>query len=133
MCIVYMIYIFFIIWVVLTQFHDVSNNINKKIVKSKWDSWNMELDINKNIYKKIYIKNAQESFNAYCDALYNEPEQESMKEKAKQIFYTNFNSLENDPSIILMDEDIDKIIETLPVGMDIVEHARNVWLIKNSE
>jgi adenosine deaminase len=119
--------------VVLTQFHDVSNNINKKIVKSKWDSWNMELDINKNIYKKIYIKNAQESFNAYCDALYNEPEQESMKEKAKQIFYTNFNSLENDPSIILMDEDIDKIIETLPVGMDIVEHARNVWLIKNSE
>jgi len=133
MCIPYMCYIFFIIWVVMTQFHDVSININKKIIKSKWDSWNLELDINKNIYKKIYIKNAQESFNVYCDALYSDPEQESMKEKAKLIFNTNLNSLENDPSIILTDEDINKIMDTLPIGMDIVEHARNVWLIKNSE
>lgn len=133
MCLIYTAYGFFIMWIIFTQHHDVSINTNKQIIKSKWDSWNMELDINKNIYKKIYIKNAQESFNAYCDALYIEPEQESIKEKAKQIFYTNLNSFENDPSVIITDEDIDKIIETLPIGMDLVEHTRNIWLKKNSE
>ena len=111
MCIVYMAYVFFIIWVILTQNHDITTNTNKQIIKSKWNSWNLELDINKNIYKKVYIKNAQESFNAYYDALYIESEQELIKEKAKEIFNTKLNSLEND-------EDIDKIIDTLPIGMD---------------
>lgn len=133
MCVLYMAYVFFIICLVITQFHEMSINMNKQLIKSKWEFWNLELDTNKNIYKKIYIKNVQESFNVYCDELYSEPEQQLIKEKAKQIFNTNLNSLENDPSIILTDEDINKIMDTLPIGMDIIEYARKVWLIKNSE
>jgi len=128
-----MAYVLFIISVVITQFHEMSINMNKQLIKSKWEFWNLELDTNKNIYKKIYIKNAQESFNVYCDALYSEPEQQLIKEKAKLIFNTNLNSFENDPSIVLTDEDINKIMDTLPIGMDIIEYARKVWLIKNSE
>ena len=135
MCVIYMAYIFFIIWVVITQFHDVSININKKIVKSKWDSWNLELNNNKNFYKRVFNKYAQKLFDAHFDELFSDSGQESKKEKAKLKFNTNLDLFvnENEPFIILTDEEINNIIETLPIGMDIVEHTRNVWLLKNYE
>lgn len=119
------------IWGVLSYFRHVKKNNYTNIIKTKWNSLNLELDIKRNNYKIKKIKNIQESFNVYCDAYYNEPEQKLLKQKVKKTFNYNLNFLINSPLIILTDEDINNIIDTLPSGISIAQHARRVWLKMN--
>jgi hypothetical protein len=137
MCVNYITCIIFLYTsLVIIQNRAMLYQTNKHIVKLKWSEWDKDLFIN----QKIYRTDVENIFNSFCDVMYADTNQEyiifdheDLKDRAKQIFYSRLNLIERDIPVKITDEDINKIVETLPLNMNIVEYAKNAWLIKNTD